>query len=153
MVDNVVEKFEKVSGAILSRNQKCQVIGFGKWRNKQDWPLEYVRTVTEMKIFGVFIQNSVTGLVRKNWEYRFAKFRSTIISWSSRILDTIYKKVASVKMFAFSRLYYIASVFPVPKAMCKQIDKIVGRFIWSLSGKILRVSNHDMKNVCEIRLK
>ena len=29
VVDNVVKRFKKVSGAILSRNKKCKVIGFG----------------------------------------------------------------------------------------------------------------------------
>ena len=39
-VATVIEKFEKVSGAILSRNKKCKVIGFGNWVDKEDWPLE-----------------------------------------------------------------------------------------------------------------
>ena len=29
--DKVVKHFEKESGAILSRNKKCKVIGFGNW--------------------------------------------------------------------------------------------------------------------------
>ena len=28
-ISTVIEKFEKVSGALLSRNKKCKVIGFG----------------------------------------------------------------------------------------------------------------------------
>ena len=45
VVATVVSKFEKVSGAILSRNKKCKVIGFGNWVNKEDWPLEWVKPV------------------------------------------------------------------------------------------------------------
>ena len=34
IVDEAVRKFEKVSGAILSRNRKCKIIGFGAWKDK-----------------------------------------------------------------------------------------------------------------------
>ena len=40
VVDKIIGKFEKVSGAILSRNKKCKVIGFGNWAAKEDWPLD-----------------------------------------------------------------------------------------------------------------
>ena len=55
MVSKVVGKFEKVSGAILSRNKKCKVIGFGKWAEKENWPLTWIKPVKSEKIFGIFI--------------------------------------------------------------------------------------------------
>ena len=36
--DEVMTKFESMSGAILSRNKKSKVMGLGPWRGKQDWP-------------------------------------------------------------------------------------------------------------------
>merc|ERR1712240_17637 len=39
VVESVVQRFEKVSGAILSRNKKCKVIGLGNWASKEDLPL------------------------------------------------------------------------------------------------------------------
>ena len=45
MVDKAVEVFEQVSGAILSRTFKCKIIGFGPWKNKEDWPLPCVSNV------------------------------------------------------------------------------------------------------------
>ena len=38
VVNDAVQKFEAVSGAILSRDRKCKIIGFGRWKNKEDWP-------------------------------------------------------------------------------------------------------------------
>ena len=35
-ISRVVEKFEVVSAAILSRDKKCKVIGFGRWSGKTD---------------------------------------------------------------------------------------------------------------------
>ena len=58
VVSEVVGKFEKVSGAILSRNKKCKVIGFGNWAGKEDWPLAWVNPVKSENIFGIFICDS-----------------------------------------------------------------------------------------------
>ena len=51
MLDSAVRKFEKVSGAILSRDKKCKILGFGTWKDRVDWPLDYLKTVQELKIF------------------------------------------------------------------------------------------------------
>ena len=55
--DEVMQKFENMSGAILSRNKKSKVIGLGKWRGKQNWPeqVNWMKVVTEVKIFGFTI--------------------------------------------------------------------------------------------------
>ena len=149
-VDNIVCKFEKVSGAILSRNQKCKVIGFCRWKSKHNWPLAYLKSATEVKVFGIIIENSVKNLIMRNWESRFSKLQATLISWSSRVLDTIIQRVDVVKIYAFSRIYYIASVLPLSKTMRERIDKLVGKFTWSMSGKILRVSRQDL---CKVTLE
>ena len=47
----LVKKFESVSGAILSRDQKCKVIGFGNWTGKEDWPIAWLKPVKSLKIF------------------------------------------------------------------------------------------------------
>merc|ERR1712215_599188 len=52
-VSEVVGKFEKVSGAILSRNKKCKVIGFGNWAGREDWPLAWIKPVKSEKMFGL----------------------------------------------------------------------------------------------------
>ena len=70
IVDKIIGKFEKVSGAILSRNKKCKVIGFGNWASKEDWPLDWVKPVKSEKIFGIFICDSYNEILELNWNYR-----------------------------------------------------------------------------------
>ena len=55
--DEVMQKFESTSGAILSRNKKSKVMGIGRWEGKQDWPEEvkYMKVVTETKKIGFTI--------------------------------------------------------------------------------------------------
>ena len=138
-------KFELVSGAILSRNFKCKVIGFGRWRNKVNWPLDYLQVVQEIKVFGVYIMNSYRDLLRRNWEYRFAKFQQMVISWSPRHLDTLSQRVMVIKTFGLSRIYYLASVLPLPRMFLTKINKLITKFVWSLTGKVLKVSLNEMK--------
>ena len=54
-VDEGVRKFESVSGAILSRDKKCQIIGLGLWKSRNSWPLAYLQPVTELKVFGIIL--------------------------------------------------------------------------------------------------
>ena len=65
--DEVMQKFESTSGAILSRNNKSKVMGVGLWKSKQDWPeqVRWMKVVTEMKIFGFTICSTTNRLSRK----------------------------------------------------------------------------------------
>ena len=81
VVDAAVRKFEKLSGAILSRGQKCTILGLGKWKNKQNWPLTYVKVKEEVKVFGIFFSDSYRNILKRNWDYRFEKFQGSVYSW------------------------------------------------------------------------
>ena len=146
IVDEAVRKFEKVSGAILSRNRKCKIIGLGAWKDKLDWPLDYLQTVDEIKVFGFFIMNSFKGLVKKNWNWRITKVQQSLMAWSSRHLESIYQRVEVINIFALSIIFYVASILPISKTVVQQLEKSIGKFIWNASGKILRVSMADIKN-------
>ena len=145
LIDQCVTKFEAVSGSILSRNKKCEIVGFGRWKARVDWPLNYLRVVQETKVFGIIIMNSFKSLLRRNWQVRFSKFEQLLISWNGRHFDSIFQRIEVVKTFAMSRLYYLSSILPLPKGTAKLIEAAVGKFIWSCSGKILRVPIEVLK--------
>ena len=145
IVDEGVRKFEVVSGAILSRNRKCKILGVGRWSRKNSWALDYVQTAKEIKVFGIFLLNSYVDTLKRNWDFRFRKFEQAVHSWSSRFLEHLNQRVEVLKTFALSRVYYVASVLPLSKTIGKKFEKLMGKFIWSLSGKILRVSINELK--------
>ena len=146
VVATVVEKFEKVSGAILSRNKKCKVIGFGNWVDKEDWPLEWVKPVKSEKIFGIFICDSYNEILELNWNYRFRKFNSIIYSWSHRVLDTLQQRVEVIRMFGLSRVYYVAAVLPMKPKFVQKFEILIGKYLWNFSGRIMRVAIDELKN-------
>ena len=142
----VIKKFEIVSGAILSRNKKCKVIGFGNWVEKEDWPLEWIKPVKSEKIFGIFICDSYSELLELNWSHRFKKFSNVIYSWSHRVLDTLQQRVEVIRVFGLSRVYYVASILPVKPEVVKKFESLIGKYLWNFSGRMLRVSIDEMKN-------
>ena len=91
------------------------------------------------------MMNSFQGLVKKNWDYRFNKFQGSLMAWSSRSFDSLSQRVEVLNMFSFSRIFYIAAVLPMPQNFIKRVDMSVGKFLWNLSGKLLRVSLQDIK--------
>ena len=142
----IVKKFESVSGAILSRDKKCKVIGFGNWAGKEDWPLAWLKPVKSLKIFGIFISNSYEEMLKVNWEFRFKKFSDALHSWSPRILDTLQQRVEVIRIFALSRVYFVAAILPVKPNMVKKFESLMGKFIWNYSGKFLRIALDEIKN-------
>ena len=97
-------------------------------------------------MFGIFVMDSYRSMIKRNWDYRFEKFQEVIRSWAPRILDTLVQRVEVLKMFALSRVVYVASVLPIRKTMIKKFEKELGKFIWNSSGKVLRVSLDELKN-------
>ena len=146
VVESVVKKFEMVSGAILSRDKKCKVIGLGNWASKKDWPLVWIKAVKHEKIFGVFVSDSYDEMLKLNWDHRYKKFSNVLYSWSHRVLDTLQQRVEVIKMFGLSRVYYVAAILPINAAMVKKFETLMGKFIWNWSGKILRVAIDEIKN-------
>ena len=47
--------------------------------------------------------------------------------------------------FALSRVYYTASILPLAKTTGKEFEQLMEKFIWSSSGKVLRVSLEELK--------
>ena len=121
-----VVKFEQYSGAILSRNKKSKVVGFGGWAKKESWPVAWLKPFRSIKILGVFVCDSYNELLTLNWEFRFKKFSYAVMSWSSRILDTLQQRVEVIRVFALSRVYYISSILPIASKMVKKIESLMG---------------------------
>ena len=74
-------------------------------------------------------------MVKVNWNYRFKKFNDVIHSWASRIQDSLQQRVEVIRMFAWSKVYYVAAILPVKPSMVRKFESLMGKFIWNYSGK------------------
>ena len=49
-VDKVVSQYESVSGSLINRDKKSTVMGLGKWKNRQVWPLNWLKVVDHSNV-------------------------------------------------------------------------------------------------------
>ena len=61
IIESVIDKFERSSGAILSRNHKCKVIGFGAWQNRLSWPVKWLLPVKKLKFLVFFLPTRIVN--------------------------------------------------------------------------------------------
>ena len=80
--EEVMKKFENMSGAILSRNKKSKVMGLGQWTGKEDWPEEvkWMKVVTETRIFGFTICPTYKDTLTETWDRVVSGFKKTLFS-------------------------------------------------------------------------
>ena len=128
-LQDAVLEFERASGAILSRNKKCLILGLGKWSNRQAWDLNFLKPVKEMKVFEIWIMASYRRLLSSNWNTRIEKLRRTNFSWSGRYFGNIKQKIEILNCFALSRIFYVAAVLPLTKSSLNTINSIISDFI------------------------
>jgi hypothetical protein len=139
--DQVMQKFEETSGAILSRTKKSKVMWLGSLKSKQDWPEEvkWMKTVIEMKIFGCTVCPTYKDTVTKTWNRVVRGFEQVLFSWQSRQLETLSQRVQVARTFALSNLYYIAQVMPLPGEDRRKVESRLSSFIFRGRHKRLKL--------------
>ena len=136
LVDQIVDRFEEVSGAKLNRSSKSVILGLGGWRDREIWPLPWVKTVRSHKVFGIVLTASYQELLHLNWDEQVRKLGKTIAAWAPRVLDNIRARAEALRVFAVSQVWYRAQVLPIPKTSERKISEQVAAFLWR--GQITR---------------
>ena len=142
VIDEIFASFEQVSGAILFRSEKSKIMGLGSWKGKQDWPLPWMRVMPMIKMFGFQITPTYKQTLEQCWEACYSGFNKTIMSWSSRQLNTLVQRVEVLRIFATSKLWYKASALPLPLKYAKKFESLMGRFLWA--GKLERLQIDEL---------
>ena len=130
ILDETFALFEKVSGTVLNRSNKSKIMGLGGWRDRQEWPLPWLKPENKLKIFGIHFLPTIKESQNASWEACTAGFRSCLHSWSSRFLPTLSQRVMVLSTFAMSKLWYLAQILPIPKKVVEQLEKEVRGFLW-----------------------
>ena len=144
----VFGRFEDVSGAILSRSAKTKIMGLGEWKERQVWPLRWMKVVNEMKVFGFQICQNYEQSLQRSWEVCYEGFRKTLIAWSSRMLDSLRQRVEVIKIFATSKLWYKASALPLPEMWARKFEAEVRKFLWA--GRLEHLALEEVMNPVEM---
>ena len=119
-------------------------MGLGPWRQRQDWPIPWLQVKEELKIFGFYISASYKKTVEKCWKECYSGFHKVLMSWSSRQLETLVQRVEVMRMFATSKLWYMASALPMTSKYVNQFESAMFRFLWI--GKLEKLKLDEVKN-------
>ena len=126
---SIFEKFENLSGMVLNKN-KCQILGLGIWKDKTEWPLNWIKTVNHMKIFGVTFASTIDKTIKLSWTNYEVKFHNCLMSWRGKNINSLSERAFVLKTFATSKLWYLAQVLPLPKSTLDYIERELGLFLW-----------------------
>ena len=64
------------------------------------------------------------------------------IKWQKDSVLTLLSRINIVKSLGLSKLIFNASVLPVPKTFCDQLNKITFNFIWD--NKVIKIKNNTI---------
>lgn len=126
-VFSTYERFEKGTGSKLNLS-KCEGLWLGAWRNRSDSPVPIAWSSVKIKVLGVFLGNGLMD--DSNWLPRIEAVEKCLNSWRSRTLSYGGKAIVS-NALALSRVWYIASLVPMPPWALSELNSLVFKFFWS----------------------
>ncbi len=85
---------------------KSKVLGLGGWKERRIWPLLWLQTVLELKIFGFQVLQTYQETLNRNWSTLVESIRNVIMSFQLRALDTLHQRVDCLKIYILSKLVY-----------------------------------------------
>ena len=112
--------------------------------NKVDWPLPWLKVKTELTVFGFQITPIYKLTLERSWSECYAGFHKTLMSWSSRQLETLVQRVEVLRIFGTSKLWYKASALPLPTKFAKKFESAIYKFLWM--GKFEKLKIDEVKN-------
>lgn len=131
------DKYERLSGTVLNK-AKCKVLGLGGWEGKQDWPIPWLKSAKSLKIFGITFHPTLKDTIYNSWLDCEDKVNKCLLSWKAKPVHTLSQRAFVLKVFATSKLWYLAQILPIPKKTIEYLEKLVGDFVWR--GHLQRIS-------------
>jgi exonuclease III len=142
LVNDLFTRFERCSGAVLSRTKKSKVLGLGGWKDRQAWPLPWLKVEKEIKVFGFLFLPTYTEILDRNWEALVKTVSSTVHSYSLRSLNTLQQRTDVLNIFVFSRIWYKCQALPLPDRVAKKLEQIAHKFLWR--GKLEKLALQEL---------
>ena len=130
-VNNIISQFELATGAILNRNNKTKIFGTGKWNNRDQWPLAWIKVESEYFFtLGIYHSNIYTSSVSKNFTICVKAITSHRQLLNNRKL-TLYQRVTYANSCMLSKIWYLSHIYPITPNFAKEINKIIFLYVWN----------------------
>lgn len=140
IVVHTVKMHNLASGANLNY-KKSSLLPLGAWQTEFSPSLFTVRD--EVRILGIYFKSTLEGMLTRNWEQIVNSVRHVINKHKIRKLNLL-QKIWHINTFFLSKIWYAASILPMPAKFSQQVEKSVGFYIWS--GHVYRISRSQLRN-------
>ena len=146
-IDDIFNKFENMSGAILNRSNKSKIMGLGDWEGKDNWCLPWLKVEKSLKIFGITFTPRYDEILEENWRLAKEGFTNCLRAWKNRALESVFQRVEVLRVFALPKLWFKALLLPLPARVAASLENEVRNFIWR--GKMEKPAFTEMCNSVE----
>ena len=79
---------------------------------------------------GINLGPTVEQTIKTSWNKCREGVKKCILSWSARMLPSLSQRVKIINTFALSKLWYLASVLPIPQVVLHDLERLVRAFLW-----------------------
>ena len=127
----LISRYGLLSGCEIN-HQKSFAIHLTPNENRRDNNIAGIRILGPFeckKILGIFFAHNVSLYVKKNWSYCIEKSRKALELWKSEYLSLVGRTLV-INTMVISRFVYMLQTIEFSKNKAKNIDKIIGKFLW-----------------------
>ena len=125
-----ISTFKKAAGAKLNKN-KTKIYGIGSWNGKIEWPLPWIQnSLSSFSSLGIIYSNDYQSSVNLNWENVLNSIQTKVRTLQS-IQLTIYQRSIILNCIIYSKIWYVAHIFPLPVTYANKLKRIGFNYIWA----------------------
>ena len=96
----IVESFEDCTNALINR-QKTRLLGLGIWKERKQWPFEWLTSSPNIKVLGIVFCPTVKETIAMNLSQLQTKVRRSLWKASNRRLTVLQKAQFRYLLFCF----------------------------------------------------
>jgi len=125
----IIEKYEIATNAKINKT-KTMCLWLGKWKDREDNPLNLKWSNTEEKNLGVYIGNNRENAALITFCEIKEKMKKKISYWNSKYLS-IKGKIKVINTFILPLLWYPLEAHDIPNFLLNDFKSIIQTFIWN----------------------
>lgn len=129
-IDQIFRRYEALSGTILSRSKKTKIMGIGKWRNRSDWPITWLKSTDKLKILGLTFTPDTQETTKVTWTDITRNIRATTQKWIGDRNKTMKEKTTIIHTFILSQVWYASQILPCPQTTINEIERTISHYLF-----------------------
>ena len=124
-------QYKKATGCTLNINktERLLIETDRIFNNNGRFPIKW-KTIDYVKILGIHFNNDTEMTQRYNITKCIQKWKTTL-KHKTRDTFSLKGKTLIINTILLSKLWYVCTVFPLPKDLLQEINKIIYTFLWN----------------------